>query len=121
MPTADLTKVLAARIRAARRATETANGKRMSQQALADRIGVHVITVSQWERGNASPSIANLAAVAEATGKPVAYFMGDDDEEEDDLALRRLAHQLVDLGQDTMAIDLLERVRSMKNRRETLV
>lgn len=36
------------------------------------------ITVSRWERGATTPDLQVLGRVAEATGKPLSYFVGDD-------------------------------------------
>lgn len=114
-----LERVLSARIRAARRSVEI-NGKPMSQQALADRLQVHVVTVSGWERAKSTPTVENLAAIADATGRPLAYFMGEgEDDEEDERALRAIAIDLIAREQLDPASDLLNRVRVMKARRET--
>ena len=77
------------------------NGRRVSQQDLADRVGVHVITVSHWERGKSAPTVANLMAIADATGQPMEFFTGDSDDDEES-------------EQET----LLHEVRLIKARRE---
>lgn len=92
----------------------------MSQQALADRLGVHVVTVSSWERGKAKPTVDNLAAIADATGRPLTYFMGEgDDDEEDERALRAIVLTLVERDELDIAETTLHLVRVMKARRET--
>jgi transcriptional regulator with XRE-family HTH domain len=93
------------------------NGRRVSQQSLADRIGVHVITVSQWERGRATPTVANLMAIADSTGKPMEFFTGDDDEEDSEQRMRILLAHLIERHQDDLAQDLLLEIRLMKARR----
>lgn len=109
--------VLSARIRAARRSMPFENGRRVSQQALADRIGVHVITVSQWERSKSSPTVANLMAICEATGKPMEFFTGDsDDDEESQRRMRALISLLMEREQYDIASSLLNEVRLMKAR-----
>jgi transcriptional regulator with XRE-family HTH domain len=40
---------------------------------------VEPITVSRWERGT-TPDFDALALIAEATGKPLGYFLGDDEQ-----------------------------------------
>lgn len=116
-PTLDT--VMASRIRSARRSISDTHGRRLSQQGLADRVGVHVITVSQWERAKSTPTVENLAAIARETQKPLSFFMGDgDDDEEDHRALRELAVTLVQRDQLDIASTLLDRVRLMKARRE---
>ena len=114
--------VLAARIRSARRQMPFDNGRRVSQQALADRIGVHVITVSQWERGKSAPTVANLMAIADATGQPMEFFTGDsDDDEESGQRMTDLVTHLIGRQQYDLAEDLLREVRLMKARREERV
>lgn len=116
-PNSSLERVLAARIRRARKDMPHQNGKAVSQATFAERLGVHWVTVSNWERGKGVPSIENLVAIAEATGKPVTFFT-DDDDEEDEEALRRIVLMLLDRREDTIAAVLLERVQKMGARRE---
>ena len=40
----------------------------LTQAALAKKIGVNTITVSQWERGKYSPTASNVPKVAKALG-----------------------------------------------------
>jgi transcriptional regulator with XRE-family HTH domain len=62
---------LAGRIKAARSA------KGWKQKHLAAEVSVEPITVSRWERGATSPDFDALALIAEATGKPLSYFLGE--------------------------------------------
>jgi transcriptional regulator with XRE-family HTH domain len=66
---------LGERIRAAR----TAKG--WKQKHLAAHVEVEPITVSRWERGATSPDLDVISQVAEVTGKPLSYFVGDEDEQ----------------------------------------
>lgn len=66
---------LGARIRAAR----TAKG--WKQKHLAAQVEVEPITVSRWERGATSPDLEVISQVAEVTGKPLSYFIGDENEQ----------------------------------------
>ena len=59
------------RIRAARAE------KGWKQKHLAAAVSVEPITVSRWERGATTPDLQVLGLVAEATGRPLAYFVGD--------------------------------------------
>jgi transcriptional regulator with XRE-family HTH domain len=61
---------LGEKIRAARAA------KGWKQKHLAAQVDVEPITVSRWERGATRPDLDVIAQVAEATGKPVSYFLG---------------------------------------------
>lgn len=62
------------KIRAARSA------KGWKQKHLAAQVDVEPITVSRWERGATTPDLDVLGLVAEATGKPVSYFVGGEEE-----------------------------------------
>jgi transcriptional regulator with XRE-family HTH domain len=67
---------LGERIRAARAA------KGWKQKHLAAQVDVEPITVSRWERGATTPDLDVINLVAEATGKPVSYFVGGGETEE---------------------------------------
>jgi transcriptional regulator with XRE-family HTH domain len=53
----------------------------MTQSALAQLVGVQPSQVSLWERGRHQPTTANLAAVADATGRDLAWFFTEHPEE----------------------------------------
>jgi transcriptional regulator with XRE-family HTH domain len=64
---------LGERIRVAR------TDKGWKQKHLAAQVDVEPITVSRWERGATSPDLDVISQVAEVTGKPIGYFIGDED------------------------------------------
>jgi transcriptional regulator with XRE-family HTH domain len=64
---------LGEKIRAARAA------KGWKQKHLAAEVDVEPITVSRWERGATRPDLDVLRHLAEATGKPVSYFVGGEE------------------------------------------
>ena len=66
-------KQLGERIRAARAA------KGWKQKHLAAEVDVEPITVSRWERGATSPDLDVIGLVAEATGKPLNYFVCEEE------------------------------------------
>ena len=66
---------LGERIRAARAE------KGWKQKHLAAQVDVEPITISRWERGATSPDLAVISQVAEATGKPLSYFVGGEEEQ----------------------------------------
>lgn len=74
-----MSKLLGARIRQARK------GANLSQSQLAAKIGAHVTSVSDWERGRNAPSARHLLAIAHATGSQLERLTeeGEDDEEAD--------------------------------------
>ena len=48
--------------------------RRLSQQELADKIGVHVTTIHDWEHGKYSPVLANLMLAVRALGMSLCDF-----------------------------------------------
>lgn len=46
----------------------------LTQRELADKIKCDPVAVSRWERGVASPSLRNMRALAQLTGRPLSYF-----------------------------------------------
>ena len=106
--------LLGTRIRQARRAMPQENARRVSQEAFASKLGVHWVTVSSWERGKYPPSLENLVAIAQLTGKPLEFFVSEDgsgeagDEDEEEAAL----HAAV----DALVGTLVARVRALSTR-----
>ena len=92
--------VLGDRIREAR----TAKG--WKQKNLAAEVEVEPITVSRWERGATTPDLDVLRLVAEATGRPISYFVAEGEQEPAGLETRvdRLEDSLARLEQK---LDLL--------------
>lgn len=45
-----------------------AEERKLSDEEIARRAGVHPITLSQWRRGKRSPTLQNIEAVVEALG-----------------------------------------------------
>jgi transcriptional regulator with XRE-family HTH domain len=66
---------VAARIKSAR------VEKGWKQKHLAAAVQVEPMTVSRWERGATTPDFDALAVIAEATEKPLSYFLADGDRE----------------------------------------
>lgn len=65
---------LGGRIREARAA------RGWKQRELASEVEVEPITVSRWERGATTPDLDVLRLVADATEKPLSYFVADESE-----------------------------------------
>lgn len=88
----------------------------LSQEALAERIGVRAQTVSRWERGANLGRISNLDRVAEALEITVGDLMADLDtntngkgpldelKPSDPEILQRLSEQVAELGVDVAAL-----------------
>ena len=56
------------------RIAELRRKKHISQQQLADVVGVSFQTISKWENGHAMPDITNLPVLAEYFNVPVKNF-----------------------------------------------
>lgn len=55
--------------------------KGLSQTQLGQRIGAHVTSISDWERGDNAPSGRHVASLSREFGIPAEDFYGDDDAE----------------------------------------
>jgi transcriptional regulator with XRE-family HTH domain len=60
-----------------RRIKEARTQRGWKQKHLAAEVSVEPITVSRWERGATTPDLQVLGLVAEATGRPLSFFVGD--------------------------------------------
>ena len=105
---------LGEKIRAARAA------KGWKQKHLAAQVDVEPITVSRWERGATRPDLDVIHLVADATGKPVSYFVGGEQEATraadptalDDAARRIEAAALHIASETDRVAQLLEELRA---------
>ena len=92
--------------------------KGWKQKHLAAQVDVEPITVSRWERGATRPDLNVLHQLAEATGKPVSYFVGGEEPETpaasnlDEAARRIEAAALHIAGEADRIADLLAELRS---------
>ena len=60
------------------RIRELRKQSRLSQQALADQIGVFRNTISNWETGYSQISLENAKKVAEYFGVTIEYLLGSE-------------------------------------------
>ena len=79
---------VAARIKSARVA------KGWKQKHLAAEVRVEPITVSRWERGATTPDFDALGLIAEATGKPLGYFLGQEESAEQERTLEAAVERI---------------------------
>ncbi len=86
------------------------------QRELASEVEVEPITVSRWERGATTPDLDVLRLVADATGKPLSYFVADEHETGTvgtDATARKLERAAEKLSAQADRIErLLEEVRA---------
>ncbi|HEU6445033.1 MAG TPA: helix-turn-helix transcriptional regulator [Gaiellaceae bacterium] len=99
------------------RIREARASKGWKQRELASEVEVEPITVSRWERGATTPDLDVLRLVAEATGKPLTYFVADEEGRvaatDADGALRKLEQAAERLNAEADRIaGLLEEVRA---------
>ena len=93
------------------RIREARAAKGWKQRELASEVEVEPITVSRWERGATTPDLDVLRLVAEATGKPLSYFVTDDSEEATPAATDAAARKLERVAEKLSAqADRLERL-----------
>lgn len=65
----------------AKRISEARKSSRLSQMELASSIGVSDKSVSAYEKGRATPPLAKLRKIAEATGHPLKFFTDENKSE----------------------------------------
>lgn len=58
-----------------KRIKQARDGKRWKQKELAAAVNVEPVTVSRWERGVNMPDLGKLERIAEATGRPLTFFV----------------------------------------------
>lgn len=61
---------------------ELRKARNWSQSKLAKKIGAHVTSISDWERGDNDPSGRHVAGLAREFGVQAAHFYGGDDDAE---------------------------------------
>lgn len=74
----------------------TTFGRGISQEALAEKIGVASNTISRWETAVYNPTLADLEKLARFFGRSLLEFLPSDDPSEDEeiIALLRAAKEL---------------------------
>jgi transcriptional regulator with XRE-family HTH domain len=106
--------------RLGRRVADQRKRARLTQEELAERVGVTTETVSRLERGAVVPSLARLEAVASALGvELVDLFRVLDRESQKDRAMNRLlaAVRRGSAGDIEVIADMAERVLGHFGRR----
>ena len=88
------------------RIREARASKGWKQKHLAAEVEVEPITISRWERGATTPDLDVLRLVAEATGKPVSYFVNAEEEQPAGLDTR-VEHLEQSLARVEEKLDLL--------------
>lgn len=47
---------------------------KLTQKELAEKVGVGVTTIVNWEQGNTEPTMSQLAAISDISGIPMDYI-----------------------------------------------
>ncbi len=68
--------------------------KRWKQKHLAAAVHVEPATVSRWERGVSTPDLDTLQVIAQETGKPLSFFVADQEDLVGEASLAETAQQL---------------------------
>lgn len=99
--------VSGAKIREHREALKArSKGRQGSQTWLANQIGAHVTSVSDWERGINQPSPRHLRAIADALGVRIEELYGDADDEDSSMpSYHELLAALRPLGELFQRVD----------------
>lgn len=106
---------VAARIKELRQAY---GGDGLSQEGLAEAVGVTANTVSRWETGTYKPKMDDLEKLARFFGKPVSTFLPPEHQPEDNKQLAALLSATADLKQED--IDELIRFAEFRKVRSKL-
>lgn len=89
----------------------------ISQENLAATVGITRRHLIRLEFGHHLPSLPLRVAIAEATGVDAESLRVPDDDDEEghpDVRLRRVVSELVTLGKDDLAGDLLRAMRDLR-------
>ena len=71
-----------------------------TQAGFAKAVGVGRKTSGRWESGESQPQARHLARIAAVTGKEVAYFFTEDEDDESELsALRTQAEAMLSMSE----------------------
>lgn len=54
--------------------------KKMTQKALADKLGISPVGIAQWETGKRNPKADTVKKLADALEVPMEYLLGESDE-----------------------------------------
>ncbi len=94
----------------AKRLSEIRRKKGLTQQALADAIGLHVTQVKRYESGNSKPSLEAIKKISKTLRVTTDYLVFDEDELEPDadLALQFQAIAAMSSKEKQVIQELLE-------------
>ena len=90
--------------------------QKMTQEQLADRLGVSYQSISRWENGITYPDIEFLPAIANYFSVSLDYLMGQDDAEKR-RAIKKQINKIADMGTNDED-ELIEFIRSCRREKE---
>lgn len=91
--------------------------QKMTQEQLADRLGVSYQSISRWENGITYPDIEFLPAIANYFSVSLDYLMGQDDAEKR-RAIKKQINKIADMGANDED-ELVELIRSCRREKES--
>ncbi len=77
----------------------------LTQQNFAKKIGLGESVISRWLKGDRQPSITSLKKIADATGKPLKYFV--DSSKNNDDAVDKKDIKILELEKEILRLKLL--------------
>ena len=91
--------------------------RKMTQDQLADRLGVSYQSISRWENGITYPDIEFLPAIANYFSVSLDYLIGQDDAEKR-RAIKKQINKIADMGANDED-ELVELIRSCRREKES--
>lgn len=89
------------------RLKEARDRKNLTQEQLANLVGLSTMTISRYERGERQPKSGDLQKLAEALGVTVAYLMGEDDDANLHLEKSDELHRII-VGVDVINVPIVD-------------
>ena len=90
--------------------------KKLTQEQLADRLGVSYQSISRWENGITYPDIEFLPAIANYFSISLDFLMGQDDVEKR-RTIKKQINKIADMGNDNED-ELIELIRKCRREKE---
>ncbi|TMR83090.1 XRE family transcriptional regulator, partial [Streptococcus pseudopneumoniae] len=72
------------------RLKELRKKNQLTQQRLADELGVNRVNITRWEKGNIEPNLAQLGNIAIYFNTSIDYLIGKIDKEYEDTSIQEI-------------------------------
>lgn len=84
------------------RLAELRKKRKLTQQQVADEIGINRVTYTNWEKGNREPNFENLIKLASVLGTTTSYLLGETDRDLSDMEKLDLEEKRILLAQNLL-------------------